>query len=407
MSITPAEFIKNHGLNPNMIDPNALAEVVAERMAAGIAGTPVDMPMIPCYLSDTGEIAKGAKAIVIDAGGTNFRRALAEYNGAGFIISHLATDKMPGTLSPVTFDQMIDFIAESILPIAGETDIIGFTFSYNVTITPTVDGIVNKIDKEVTVTDCEGKAVGAALSEALAKKGAPGKRVIILNDTVSAMLGGCTEVDMDEHSGVAGMICGTGLNSCCSVDGMIYNHESGCFSAAPSGDIDEAVDAESIAPGEKLMEKKASGVYLGKICRTAMKAACAEGLISSETLEEINKIENLDGAVVDAWAQGDFGNNPFASDEEMTFAHQLCTAIFARSARCAATIMIAIAILKNCGTDPAKPLCICAEGSLIAKSKTFRPYLDDALKDSGKYIDIVIGHETTLPGSAMAALMNS
>ena len=68
-------------------------------------------------------------------------------------------------------------------------------------------------------------------------------------------------------------------------------------------------------------------------------------------------------------------------------------------------------LLTGIGRDKDRPVCICAEGSMIDKSRHFRPYLLEYLKEYGekalgRYAVMQIGYETTLPGSAAAAILN-
>ena len=73
--------------------------------------------------------------------------------------------------------------------------------------------------------------------------------------------------------------------------------------------------------------------------------------------------------------------------------------------------LIGIMLLTDSGREKDKPVCVCAEGSLIDKSRHFRPYLLKYLKNYGenmlgRYAVMHIGYETTLPGSAVAAMLN-
>jgi hexokinase len=56
-------------------------------------------------------------------------------------------------------------------------------------------------------------------------------------------------------------------------------------------------------------------------------------------------------------------------------------------------------------------MCVCAEGSLVQKSRVYRPFLEKYLAEYtaalGKQIELRIGNESTLPGSAAAALLNA
>ena len=263
------DFLVRHSLYPASVDPVSCSDKMLRHMKSGLAGEVIDMPMIPTYLKGNGTVPLGRKAIVIDAGGTNYRCALAYFDEGGCHVENVMKCKMPGTETEVTWDAFISFVADSIMPFTGEADVIGFCFSYNADITP--DGIVECIDKEVVVSGCEGMHIGASLLEELGRRGVYDKRVVVLNDTVAALLGGSAMLEKSRYSDFIGMICGTGANTCASVslrqigklhndaDGsMLINLESGSYNGMPCGDVDDAVDAESHQPGEKRMEKMSS-----------------------------------------------------------------------------------------------------------------------------------------------------
>ena len=419
------DFLVRHSLYPASVDPVSCSDKMLRHMKAGLAGEIIDMPMIPTYLKGVGTVPFGKKAIVIDAGGTNYRCAVAYFDAEGCHVENVRKCKMPGTESEVTWDEFISFVADSIMPFTEEADVVGFCFSYNADITPDMDGVVERIDKEVVVKGCEGKHIGASLLEELGRRGVYGKRVVILNDTVAALLGGSAMLDKSKYSDFIGMICGTGANTCASVslrqigklhndaDGsMLINLESGSYNGMPCGDVDDAVDAASHQPGEKRMEKMCSGAYIGEVCRMAMKQAVAEGLIPESVFKNSLMIEPLNGAVVDNWACGNDPYHVFENAEQLSFARELCLAIFERSARCMATNILTILRLNGTGRTPDKPACICAEGSLVARSRYFLLFFQKSLNELNdgpdpRYVDVVLGNDTTLPGSAVAVLLNT
>lgn len=422
---TVKEFLFRHSLAPESVDPAQCSMQMLAHMEAGLAGNDIDMPMIPTYLKGAGHVPLNRKAIVIDAGGTNYRCALASFTQEGCHVEHLTKCKMPGTEAAVSWDAFIAFVADSILPFTAEADVIGFCFSYTADITPDMDGIVERIDKEVVITDCEGQRIGASLIRELERRGVSGMKVVILNDTVAALLGGSALLDKTCYSDFIGMICGTGANTCASVlaekigklpegsrGGMLINLESGCYSAMPSGDVDASVDAHSHVPGEKKMEKMCSGAYIGEVCHTAMKAAAAEGMIPEEVLARMDGIAPFNGVVVDSWACGNDPWHVFDTAEQLDFARDVCLAIFERSARCMATNILAILRLNGTGKEKDLPACVCAEGSLVARSRYFLPFLQKSLSElqhgeDPRYVEVVLGNDTTLPGSAVAALSNT
>ena len=418
-------FLNRHGLCKDIIDIEKYAPVMLEHMKAGLEGRQIDMPMIPTYLKGVSDVPKNKPVMVIDAGGTNFRCGLATFTDSGCSIEGLVKSKMPGTDGPVTWDEFISFVADSLVPFAGASDIIGFCFSYEAEMTPEIDGIVHTIDKEVVVTGCKGKKIGESLCAALAMRGFPGKRVIILNDTVAALLGGSTGIDVNNYSDFIGMICGTGINTCAPAaikeikkissdmpGTMLINFESGAFSAMPRADIDKAVDEASLAPGEKLMEKMCSGAYVGTVLKLALIRAVDEGYLSESVKSKLENLDSFGGGEADAIARGENELGLFKNSVELDFASAVARAVFERSARCMAAVILAIALMNDSGKDSNKPVCVCAEGSLISRSRYFLPELERSLEEiaNGKYArfaEIVLGNETTLPGSAVAALLNT
>ena len=420
-----SEFLGKHSLLPQSVDPRQCSVKMADHMRSGLEGRIIDMPMIPTYLKGIGSVVPGRNAIVIDAGGTNYRTALAAFSPEGCHITGLKVCRMPGTIKPVTWDEFISFVADSIMPFTDYSDVIGFCFSYNADITPDMDGIVHRIDKEVVITGCEEQRIGRSLLAELERRGVQGKKVVILNDTVAALLGGSVNLDQEKYSDFIGMICGTGLNTCASVSAsqitklqgsftgkMLINLESGTYSGIPAGDVDATVDEHSHNPGEKLMEKMCSGAYIGEVCHTAFRFAAAEGYIPVEVLTRMDAIPHFDGAVVDSLACGHDPFSLFDTEEEQLFAKDVALSLFERSARCAAANILAILRINDTGKTPEKPACVCAEGSLIARSKYFLSFLQKALKEveegpDARYVEIVLGQDTTLPGSAVAALLNT
>lgn len=418
------EFLKKHGMSPELIDPAVYAEKMRQDMVCGLKGEKSSMPMIPTYIKFDGSIDKNEKVIVIDAGGTNFRCAMAEFTEDSCKLSQIEKYKMPGIETDATWDEFISFTADKIQPMADKTDYIGFCFSYNAEITPEIDGKVKKIDKEVIITEAFGKLVGASLSAELAKRGIPEKRVFVLNDTVAALLGSSYKLDKTKYGGFIGQITGTGANTCCVVPiehitklntnntgSIIVNMESGLYDGFPQGDFDRILDGESNNPHEKQLEKMVSGAYLGELARLALIQAAKEGYISEKSRERLALLGRFDTSIADAWASGEKLELLTDDAGEREFVKELCCAFFSRSARCMCSTLLGIMLLTDAGNDRDRPVCICAEGSLVDKSRFFRSYLLDYLKKYGeeklgKYAVMRIGYETTLPGSAAAALLN-
>lgn len=418
------DFLVKHHMEPERIVPAELAGAMAEDMRRGLKGEKSSLPMIATYLSNDGTVPEGACAAVIDAGGTNFRSALVRFTRDGYQVEDLGRWKMPGIDKPCTWNEFIAFTADHIQHLMDRTDVIGFCFSYNAEITPDMDGKVKRIDKEVVISGCEDQLVAASLKEELSRRGIEGKKIVILNDTAAALLGGTVTLDKSAYSGFIGQISGTGTNTCTSVPremieklglkgsrGMLVNLESGMYNGIESGDFDLLLDRESNNPGDKDFEKKTAGVYLGELCRLMLLAAGEEGFISADSLEKARALGHIDSAVIDAWSAGDRLDEIAANPADGDFAQELSLSLFQRSARCMCVNLLAIALLIGAGKENYKPVCVCAEGSLVQRSHYYRPTLEKLLDTEGReklglHFRLFVGSETTLPGSAAAALLN-
>ncbi len=412
------DFLTRHGMRPDTVQPARDAEKMMREMELGLAGAGGSLPMIPTYLSDAGEIPMGEAVAVIDAGGTNFRCGLVRFTEAGCQVEELRKWRMPGIGAPASWEDFIRFTADAITPLMDRTDRIGFCFSYSADITPEMDGRVQRIDKEVVIEGCEGQLVGASLLAELSRRGITGKRIVILNDTVAVLLGGLAS-GLERGGCAVGQVSGTGTNTCCSLPEkrigklgrsgerrMIVNLESGMYDGIPQGDFDRELDESSHNPGLKRFEKLTAGVYLGELCHRMLQAAAREGLLSAGSGEKIQKLGWIDSAVIDAWGMGERLEEISDNPEDAAFVQTICRAMFERSARCMCTNLAAILLLSG-----EKSAGICAEGSLVQKGRVYHPILEKLIQEElreklGLRVDYSVGYETTLAGSAAAALLN-
>ena len=237
---------------------------------------------------------------------------------------------------------------------------------------------------------------------------------------IGALLGKYKSADVPLPGGCAiGQVSGTGTNTCCSLPEnrigklgrsgerrMIVNLESGMYDGMPRGDFDRELDEASHNPGIKHFEKITAGVYLGELCHRMLQHAAAEGLLSPESCEKVKALGWIDSAVIDAWAMGEKLEDISVGEEDAAFVQTLCAAMFERSARCMCTNLAAIALLSG-----EKNVSICAEGSLVQKGRVYHPLLEElvhqVIRDQmDRNVRFTVGYETTLAGSAAAALLN-
>lgn len=126
---TPEEFLKDNGFIPAAeIDRQAMIGTFISEMEKGLKGEKSSLMMIPTYVGVNGKIPQGAKAAVLDAGGTNFRGGIVTIPPA---ISDKQNQPMPGTKGEVdeeTFYKAFADEVKRVLPLA-TTKKIGWCFS--------------------------------------------------------------------------------------------------------------------------------------------------------------------------------------------------------------------------------------------------------------------------------------
>ena len=161
---------------------------------------------------------------------------------------------------------------------------VGFCFSFPCDQTALDAGRLLKLTKRFQNEGAVGKDPVVMLREALARAGEPSARVAaLLNDSVGTLAGG----RYSDPAVAVGVILGTGTNAAyveaaanvpklpreaaAGLRGgrVVVNTEWGNFSAPslPTLDADLALDAASEHPGEQLLEKQVSGMYMGECAR--------------------------------------------------------------------------------------------------------------------------------------------
>ena len=413
-------FLVQYGMISPSFDFRACAAQMCSDMERGLKGEHSSYPMIPTYLKTSVQVPEGEYVAVIDAGGTNFRSALAHFEDGVCHVEHVKKIGMPGIGEPASWEEFISFVADAIEPFMDKADKIGFCFSYSADITPEVDGRVNEIDKEVVITGCEGRLVGRNLCAELERRGYPGKRAVIINDTAAVQLGGMAKHLNDGFVSCFGQVSGTGTNTCAAVPGqkiekvenafdMIVNFECGSYEGLEQGLFDRELDEKSHNPGKKHLEKMTAGVYLGELCHLALLRAADDGLLSEQCGEKLRAMPLLNSAQADAFSCGE-GIEILTDDaEDAVFIRDLAGILFRRSALLMCANLTAMAELTDAGRNGTT--AVFAEGSLVQHSHLYSPELKRLMKqhlqeERGRDVRLIIEEDTTLPGAAAAALLN-
>jgi hexokinase len=430
MSCRENAFLKKNGLDVEGIDREALLAKFEEEMSAGLAGKPSSLMMIPSFVSIDKPVKTDTPVVVLDAGGTNLRAAVVKINAAGQAeIGAFSKRPMPGTQGEVSASEFYDAFADFLMPIIGESESIGFCFSYPAEIMPDCDAKLLHWSKQIQVPSVVGTLIGTGLLSHLALRGYK-RRTVILNDTVATLLAGKSAGVTKNYSAYVGFILGTGTNTAyvernaritkrrdLDLSGsMVINVESGAFDGMPQSLFDCTMDAGSIDCGYYTFEKMISGAYLGWLGFTVLAEARRAGFFSAGAAAKIDAWKTVSNKELDDFCgAAPAAGNPFldpaftAADRETVVA--LCTPVYERAAVLTA-VNIASAILKTGeGHDPARPVCVNVDGSTYhcVRTANFRERVQHELKQMlgprGIAYELIRVDESPVIGAAVAGLM--
>ena len=446
-----SDFARYYGFHYENINPFAMVKEVLIDMERGLKDKASSLPMIPSYITPVNSIPYGKKVLALDAGGTNLRASLVEFDEKGKAQTH-GTKKtsMPGTTGHVSADQFFDQIAETALPLLNETKIegMGFTFSYEVKITPETEGICSAFSKEIDAPDVIGKNLGAGLREAFARKGfiydGP---IVMLNDTTATLLSGFAAIPADGAepfspqeplSGknawnfpagpVIGFILGTGFNTAYPETSIpkigfeskkspqIVVCESGAFNIRNLGPLDREFDNTTKNPQFHILEKVTSGAYLGPLTQHILKQAVKDKVISFKKSGEFLTMPQIETRFLNEFCrfplagEGPLGSLFDSDDGDALAATQYLTSIVTERAALFSASVLAAAVEKTkAGYEPYSPVRIAVEGTTYMIYKGMRRSLDAWLhillsKDKPRPYIISPVEQASLFGAAVAAV---
>lgn len=419
-------YLKKHCQTSDCIDADAHIAIFLEEMEKGLYGSQSSLEMIPSYLPSTFDIVKNKKNIVIDAGGTNFRSAIAYFDNQGnCVLEDARKTIMAGVGKEVSKARFYDHIAYNIKHLTGKGENIGFCFSYSVDTHPDRDGTVKAFSKEVRASGVVGTNVGACTLEALKKYDDTPRKIAVLNDTVACLLGGKGANLNNEYSSYLGYIYGTGTNisyveknsNIKKVSGiypngdMVINTECGGYDKFCLGTFDVITNKESSTPNQHMAEKMSSGRYLSSVIYNAVIGAQSENLFTGEVVIPVR-------CFADTATISDFLTNPdnkanrmrrcFYGETDRRFVREIALQLIDRAAKIGAIMVVSCLIKCGGGTFDQKPVGIVIEGTTFSKLYSYREkftaYLNEyAAKRNIRY-KIITGKNLNLVGTALAAL---
>ena len=393
---TPEEFLKEGGFvtAQELNRDRLLADFISE-MEKGLKGEESSLMMIPTYVGVDGKIPAGSKAVVLDAGGTNFRGGIVSIPPK---IEAKQNQPMPGTRGQVDEETFYAAFAAEVKRLEGLASVgkVGWCFSYPAEATRDLDAKLVRWTKNIDAPAIVGQFVGKELLRRTGSKG-----IAVVNDTVATLLAAkATEGDRS-YSSYIGFILGTGTNTAyveknanirkvAGLDAngsMIINAESGAFDKAPRSVFDAAADAKTGNPGIGLLEKMIAGAYLGGVGLEIYKAAAKAGLFSAKAAAAIGGLGALETMDFDNFCaafrkegRDNVLDAIFADADDAKMARRLGLPVFERAAVLTAVQLAAFAIKSGEGAEAASPVAICADGSTWYKTRAI-PFADTVRRE--------------------------
>ncbi|MDR1869414.1 MAG: hexokinase [Treponema sp.] len=438
-----SDFARYYGFHYDSVNPHALVKEVLIEMERGLEGRSSSLPMIPSYITPVTHIPAGKTVLALDAGGTNLRSSLVQFNENGEAAAQrTGKTPMPGTQGRLSANEFFSAIADVTIPLLKDTKIegIGFTFSYPMEINADADGILLSFSKEVDAPDVIGKAIGKGLRGALAQKGCKyDGPIVLLNDTAATLLSGLVSISPDGEAvrtkndfnavpgPVVGFILGTGFNTAypetnipkigfSSSSPQIVVCETGSFNIRHRGQLDIEYDSTTKNPDGYFLEKATAGAYLGPLTLHILKQAIKDKVLQFKKSDELLNFPYLETRFLNEFAhaplaaQGPLGSL-FAPDEADALAavQYLTSIVTERGALFSAAVLAATILKTDAGFLPYSPVRVAVEGTtyLIYKGmrRSLESYLHQMLfKEKPRPYIVSPVEQASLYGAAVAAL---
>lgn len=421
MMQTIEEFLFKYKLTPDCYDTEKIVQYFLSDMKAGLRGECESLLMLPSYISTHFNIIKGKKYVVVDAGGSNFRCGVASIEKGKFAFDLKREASMPGMAAGISAADFYGVLAKYMKSALSEATDIGFCFSYPVQMESSVDGNLVQFTKEIQCSEAEGRKVGASLLKAIAQTDKTPRRVAILNDAVSTLLGGKGIAQHGKFDGFIGFIYGTGINVSYEENvseivkvkeskssDMIINIEAGNFNKLERGAIDVEINANTLQPHMYRLEKMTSGRYMSNIVSRAVVKAKETGLLKGNVIME--KLKILSTKMVSAFI-GDINSHntltlalPLEQDRETVLS--IARSVVNRAAKICSAVIAATVIKSGKGKE--KPVAIVAEGTTFNKMpgyrEAFEAYLTEILSAKGLKYEVVQGVGLNYIGATLAIM---
>ncbi|XP_057505494.1 hexokinase-1-like [Actinidia eriantha] len=430
-----------------------VTDAMAVEMHAGLASEGGSkLKMIISFVDNLPTGDEKGLFYALDLGGTNFRVLRVQLGGKDNRVAKQEFEEVsiPPHLMIGTSDALFDFIADALKKFVdtegedshlspGRQRELGFTFSFPVKQSSIAAGTLIKWTKGFSIEDAVGQDVVGELTKAMERVGLDMRVAALVNDTIGTLAGG----RYDNPDVIAAVILGTGTNAAYverahaipkwhgllpKSGDMVINMEWGNFRSShlPLTEFDQAMDVESLNPGEQIFEKVISGMYLGEILRRVLCRMAEEAAFFGDTIPPKLKIPFIlrtpdmsamhhdtssDLRVVGTKLKDilEISNTSLKTRKLIV---ELCDIICIRGARLSAAGILGI--LKKLGRDTVREgekqrSVIALDGGLYEHYTKFREAMEGTLKELlGEASDnIVIEHSNDGSGVGAALLAAS
>lgn len=426
---------------------DGVAAAMEEEMRAGLreeGGSKIKM--IVSYVDNLPNGSEEGLFYALDLGGTNFRVLRVQLGGKEKRVVKRESREVsiPPHLMTGSATELFGFIASAVAKyvadeghnrvLGGKQRELGFTFSFPVRQTSIASGTLIKWTKAFAVDDAVGEDVVAELQTAMEKQGVDMRVAALVNDTVGTLAAG----SYNDEDVVIGVILGTGSNAAYvekasdipKLEGelpksgnMVINTEWGNFSSSclPITEYDQALDDESLNPGEQIFEKLLSGLYLGEIVRRVLlKIATQCSIFGDVDLTKLGTHFNLRTPDISAMHHDETPDLRIVAEklaanlkiadttlETRKMVVEICDIVTCRSARLAAAGIVGIIRKIRRGTPGDKRRTVIAiDGGLFEHYAKFRQCLESTLVELlGEEASELMSVKLTKDGSGLGAAL--
>ncbi|CAN8271068.1 unnamed protein product [Cochlearia groenlandica] len=431
-----------------------VADAMTVEMHAGLASEGGSkLKMLISYVDNLPSGDENGFFYALDLGGTNFRviRVLLGGKQGRVVKQEFEEVSIPPHLMTGGSDELFNFIAEALAKFVategedfhlqeGRQRELGFTFSFPVRQTSLSSGTLIKWTKGFSIEQTVGEDVVGELIKAMERVGLDMNVTALVNDTVGTLAGG----RYYNPDVVAAVILGTGTNAAYverahaipkwhgllpKSGEMVINMEWGNFRSShlPLTEFDHSLDFESLNPGEQILEKIISGMYLGEILRRVLLKMAEEAaffgdsvppklripfIIRTPNMSAMHSDTSPDLKIVESKLK-DILEVSTSSLNMRKVVISVCNIIATRGARLSAAGIYGI--LKKIGRDTAEAnqkSVIAMDGGVFEHYKLFSECMESSLKEllgeeASESVAVIHSNDGSGVGAALLAASHS